>query len=245
MMMKCITREEGIKLLQDIHSSICGSYSSWCSIIGKAFRQGFYWLTIKDDVMEIITKCRDYQFFQKQTTKHANTFRPIDLSWSFAIRGVNIVGVLPRAPRRFRFLFVAIDMFIKWMEAMPVLNITQDATVKFMQSIIYRFGVPKWVLTDNGTQFMGAKFARCCIDFGINHQASSTAHPLTNGQVERANGLILQGMKTRMFSNLEARRRSRHKELPSVLWALRTNINHVTRDTPFHLVYGADAVLQP
>jgi hypothetical protein len=36
-----------------------------------------------------------------------------------------------------------------------------------------------------------------------------------------------------------------HKELPSVLWALRTNINRATRDTPFSLVYGAEAVLPP
>jgi hypothetical protein len=34
---------------------------------------------------------------------------------------------------------------------MPVVNITQDASVKFLQSIIFRFGVPKWVLTDNNT----------------------------------------------------------------------------------------------
>jgi transposase InsO family protein len=114
----------------------------------------------------------------------------------FAIWGINIVGILPRAPGGFRFLFVTIDTFTKWMGAMPVVNITQDVAVKILQSIIYRFGVPKWVLTDNGTQFKGAKFARCCTDFGINHQASSAAQPQTNGQVERANGLILQGMKT-------------------------------------------------
>jgi hypothetical protein len=61
------------------------------------------------------------------------------------------VGVLPRAPRGFRFLFVAIDTFTKWMEAMPVVNITQEAAVKFLQSVIYRSGMPRRVLTDNGT----------------------------------------------------------------------------------------------
>jgi hypothetical protein len=50
-------------------------------------------------------------------------------------------------------------------------------------------------------------------------------------------------MKTRMFHDLEARDRNWHKELPSVLWALRTNINKAIRDTPFNLVYGADTVL--
>jgi transposase InsO family protein len=91
------------------------------------------------------------------------------------------------------------------MEATPKVNITQEATVKFLKSIIYRFGVPKRVLIDNGTQFKGARFLRCCIDFGIHHQLSSVAHPQTNGQVERTNGLLLQGMKTRMFQDLEAK----------------------------------------
>jgi hypothetical protein len=53
----------------------------------------------------------------------------------------------------------------------------------------------------------------------------------------------MQGIKTRMFHDLEARGRNWHKELLSVLWALRTNINRATRDTPFNLVYRADAVL--
>jgi hypothetical protein len=65
------------------------------------------------------------------------------------------VSALPRAPGGFRSLFVTIDIFIKWMEAMLVVNSTQDAAVKFLQSIIYRFGVPKWVLIDNVTQFKG------------------------------------------------------------------------------------------
>jgi hypothetical protein len=53
------------------------------------------------------------------------------------------MGILPRAPGGFKFLFVAIDTFIKWMKAMLVVNITQEAAVKFLWSIIYRFGVPE------------------------------------------------------------------------------------------------------
>jgi transposase InsO family protein len=98
---------------------------------------------------------------------------------------------------------------------------------------------------DNGTQFKGDKFLRCCEDFGIHHQPSSVVHPQTNRQVECTNGLLLQGMKTRMFRDLEAKGKNWHKELPSVLWALRTNVSRATRATPFSLVYGAEAVLPP
>jgi hypothetical protein len=59
-----------------------------------------------------------------------------------------------------------------------------------------------------------------------------------NGQVKRANRLILQGMKTKMFYDLEAKGRNWHKQLPLVLWAL-------CKRNPFTLVYGDDAVLPP
>jgi hypothetical protein len=55
----------------------------------------------------------------------------------------------------------------------------------------------------------------------------------------------MQVMKTKMFHDLEARGRNWHKELLSVLWSLRTNVNRATRETPFNRVYRADVVLPP
>jgi hypothetical protein len=80
MMMKCISKDEDIQLLREIHSGVCGVHSSWRSIVEKAFKHGFYWPTAKDDAMEIITKCKERQLFHKQTMKHVNPLRPIDLS---------------------------------------------------------------------------------------------------------------------------------------------------------------------
>jgi hypothetical protein len=48
-----------------------------------------------------------------------------------------------------------------------------------------------------------------------------------------------------MFQDLEAKDKNWHKELPSVLWALQTNVSRATRATLFSLVYGAEAVLPP
>jgi hypothetical protein len=42
MMMKCISKDEGSQLLWDIHNRVCGVHLSWHSIVGKAFKQGFY-----------------------------------------------------------------------------------------------------------------------------------------------------------------------------------------------------------
>jgi hypothetical protein len=52
-------------------------------------------------------------------------------------------------------------------------------------------------------------------------------------------------MKTRMFQDLLVKGKNWHKELPSVLWALQTNVSRATRAMPFSLVYGAEAVSPP
>jgi hypothetical protein len=69
------------------------------------------------------------------------------------------------------------------------------------------------------------------------------AHPMTNGQVERANGMILQGLKPRIYNNRNKFGKRWMKELPSVVWSLRTTPSRATGFTPFFLVYGVEAIL--
>ena len=71
----------------------------------------------------------------------------------------------------------------------------------------------------------------------------SVAHPRSNGQAERANAEVLKGLKTRSFNRLKKHGKNWIEELPSVLWSIRTTATKPTGETPFSLVYGAEAVL--
>jgi transposase InsO family protein len=103
--------------------------------------------------------------------------------------------------------------------------------------------VPNSIITDNGTQFTGRKFLDFCEDHHIRVDWAAVAHPMTNGQVERANGMILQGLKSRIYNDLNKFGKRWMKELPSVVWSLRTMPRRATGFTPFFLVYGAEAIL--
>ena len=113
----------------------------------------------------------------------------------------------------------------------------------FFTDIVYRFGVANSIITDNGTQFTGKKFLAFCDDYHIRVDWSAVAHPQTNGQVERANGMILQGLKPRIFNKFNKFGRRWLTVLPSVIWSLRTTSSRATGFTPFFLVYGAEAIL--
>src|SRR5438132_8174650 len=78
---------------------------------------------------------------------------------------------------------------------------------------------------------------------GIKICYASVAHPQSKGQVERANGMVLQGVKSRVFDRLKPYAGKWARELPSVLWALRTTPSRATDESPFFLTYGSEAVL--
>jgi hypothetical protein len=115
--------------------------------------------------------------------------------------------------------------------------------VAFFTNIIHRFGVPNSIVNDNGTQFTVKKFLDFCEDHHIRVDWAAVAHPMTNGQVERANGMLLQGLKPRIYNDLNKFGKRWMKELPSVVWSLRTTPSRATGFSPFFLVYGAEAIL--
>ena len=105
------------------------------------------------------------------------------------------------------------------------------------------FGVPARIITDNGTQFTSRAFVQYVHALGCKISVTSVAHPRSNGQAERANAEVLCGLKIRTFDTLQKHNKRWIKELPVVLWSLRMTPNRDTGQTPFSLVYGAEAVI--
>jgi transposase InsO family protein len=94
-----------------------------------------------------------------------------------------------------------------------------------------------------GSPFIAIEFRSWAQDCGINIDYASVVHPEANGQVERANGLILAGLKPILYVELEDYRSKWIEELPKVVWGLRTQVSRATGYLPFFLVYGSKAVL--
>jgi hypothetical protein len=94
---------------------------------------------------------------------------------------------------------VAVNKFSKWIEARPIINVRSEEAISFFTDIIYRFGIPNTIITDNDTQFIWKKFLNFRDNNHIHVDWSAVTHPKMNGQVERANEMILQGLKPRIF----------------------------------------------
>jgi hypothetical protein len=130
-------------------------------------------------------------------------------------------------------------------ELEPVCTIPARSTVKFIRGLVYHFGVPSRIITDNDSQFTSGLFQEYCALAGIKICFASVTYPRSNGQAEHANAEVLKGIKTRSFNaKLEACGKKWLDNLQSILWSIRTTATKPTGETPFFLVYGAEAVLQ-
>jgi hypothetical protein len=106
-----------------------------------------------------------------------------------------MIGPFTTAPGDFTHVLVAIDKFTKWIEYMPIAKLILDRVVDFISDILHRFGFLNTIITVLGSNFTANQFSKFCENACIEVKYISVAHPRANGQVERANGMIIDGLK--------------------------------------------------
>jgi hypothetical protein len=91
---RCVPIPQGRELLRDIQAGVCGHHAAPRTLVGKAFRQGFYWATAVADASEIMRTCEGCQFYARKTNLPAHTLQTFPVTWPFAVWGLDIVGPL-------------------------------------------------------------------------------------------------------------------------------------------------------
>ena len=237
--LKCITGKDTEYVLSDVHEGICGNHIGARALVGKVLRQGYYWPTIIKDATDLVKKCRIYQEHAKISRLPSEPLTSITSPWPFQQWGLDILGPLPLGKGQCKFIIVAVDYFTKWAEADPLATITEQKIHNFVwRAIICRFGIPRALVSDNGKQFDNAKFRYFCVELRIKNYYPSPAHPQSNGQAE----VTIKTLKAALKTKLENLKGKWVEYLPKVLWAYRATQKSATRETPFSLAFGTEAV---
>jgi hypothetical protein len=113
---------------------------------------------------------------------------------------------------------VAIDKFTKWIEYKPIAKLTPDRVVDFIFDILHRFVFPNTIITNLGSNFTANQFCEFCENACIEIKYVSVAHPRANGQVEKMNGMIIDGIKKILYDENNKKGGKSIHELPHVVW---------------------------
>ena len=98
----------------------------------------------------------------------------------------------------FKYVYIAIDKFSKWIEYKPLIATAKKAA-KLFEDIMHRFTLPNSIITNLGSTFTDNDFWDFCEDRCISVKYVLVAHPRATGQVKRANDMILDALKKRLY----------------------------------------------
>jgi hypothetical protein len=241
MLLKCLGEEQAKVVAREDHDGICGANQSAYKMNWLLQGAGFYWPTMMDDCVKYQKDCEACQRFMNIQLAPTSVMNSIVKSWPFRGSGQYFIGdIHPGSSKGHWFILVATDYFTKWTETVPLRNMTHREVISFVQEhIIYRFGLPQTLTTDQGTSFMSRQFREFMKSMKIKLLNSSLYYAQANGQAGASNKVLIKIIKKRIKDNPMRW----HEKLSEALWAHRTSRHKGTKVTPFELVYGPEAVL--
>jgi transposase InsO family protein len=114
----------------------------------------------------------------------------------FAKWGIDFMTCHPHLAGGHGYIIVAIDYFMKWVEAMPTFdNNGKTATLFLFNHVIACFGVPQAIVTDHGSHFRNFMMSELTKKLGLHHDNSTPYYPQANGQVEVINKILINMLR--------------------------------------------------
>ncbi|GBM16490.1 Transposon Tf2-6 polyprotein [Araneus ventricosus] len=146
---------------------------------------------------------------------------------------IDVVGKLPRSTDNKNFILTIIDHYSRYLEAYPLQNITSRTIINCLNKYFANFGLPKFLITDNATNFISNEMVEFLDRLNIQHRKSSIYYPMANGLLERAH----RTMKESLASMCESTFQWSEKLLFFKLY-YNNSIHSVTKFAPAEIFFG-------
>ena len=196
----------------------------------------FYWPQLHKDVVSFCRSCHPCQLAGKPNQRiPVAPLTPIPVvEEPFSKVIIDCVGPLPKTRKGNEFLLTIMDVTTRFPEAVPLRDIKARTIIGALVNFFSRFGLPRQVQHDRGSNFVSGVFQEVMVELGISQAVSSAYHPESQGALERAHQTLKTILKTYSIQFPG----DWDTSIPFVLFAVRDSVSESTGFSPFELVFG-------
>jgi transposase InsO family protein len=211
----------------------------WEAIYSK-MKTRYWWPNMRKDVKTWIKACPICMEFAKQAPNKV-PIQPFPVVPIFSRWGIDLIGpISPTSDRGHRWIILGVEYASRWIEAAPLREASAEEVANFIRKrIVLQFGAPDELVSDRGPNLMSRVVEKYLKDMKIRHCLTTPYHPRSNGEAERANGLILQILRRLCVDQ----KNSWDLFLDAAVYASRVRKHETTGCSPFQLVYGKESKL--
>ena len=186
----CIPFKLRGKILESLHRSHLGMVK-----MKSLARSYFWWPKMNEQIEAIVSSCESCKFYRTNPPKsNVNLWKWPKQQWSRL--HIDYLG-----PIKGKFYFIILDAYSKWIEVLPTNTITSEFTIKALRHTFARFGLPKIIVSDNGTQLVSGQMKHFLNLNGIKHITTAPFHPQSNGAAENAVKQVKNAIKKGFMSD--------------------------------------------
>lgn len=199
-------------------------------------REQFYWKNMRSDIENYVKEC-----ISCQTNKALRKINraPMQITSTSTVPferiSLDIVGPLPESgTAKLKYILTIQDDLTKYSAAYPIRTTTAEETSDCLIHFISQFGIPKTILTDQGTNFTAELFKETCSFLKIKQLWSSPYHPQTQGALERSHSTLKEYLK----SYVDESQSNWPRYVYTAMLAYNTAIHSTTNYSPYELLFG-------
>lgn len=194
----------------------------------------YFWPGMHQFITEFCRKCVECQKYKVSNLKPGGLLKTPVMSQRMEVLAVDFFGPLPESEDGYRHILIVEDVATRWVELFPLVSATALDSVKILiDEVFLRYGLPKRLISDNGSQFISEIIQHTTYCLGIEQSLTPLYHPQAN-PVERRN----RDLKTQLGILVGDYHREWPKNLPSIRFAMNTTRCESTDKTPAFLCFG-------
>jgi len=231
----CVPKFERKAVLEENHDAPTAGHLGIARTAARIAAR-YYWPGMFREIAQYVRSCTSCQQHKPAQQQTPGKMQPSINQHPWETVSSDLVGPLPRSSKGNCYLVMFQDRFTKWVQCKAIRQASGKAVTRALyEEIITRFGCPKTVITDNGTQYTGGLFRKLLTEMGIKHRLTPPYTPQAN-PVERAN----KTMKTMIAQYCEQDQKKWDEHLPEFMFAVNTARHSSTGYSPAFLNFGRE-----
>lgn len=227
-------KEEITQVLKENHDSKLAGHSGFIRTYNR-IKEYYKWDNMKKDIKNYIKQCPSCQI---NKTNFSPTKVPMEITSTsnkpFEKLAIDIVGPLPLTVNGNRFIFTMQDDLTKYSYAVPIPNHEAQTIAIELSKFITLFGIPKSILSDQGTDFTSKLMKELTKLFQTKHVFSSPYHPQSNGALERSHLTLKDYLKH--FIN--DKQNNWDEFITFAMFSYNSHVHKSTGLTPYETLFG-------